>query len=41
MRKNYIIPVTETVPMHSITALCVSIIGGDQQEKARAPKRPF
>ena len=57
MKKNYIIPMTEAMPLGVVSALCVSggagggggstsastfnINGGDEQFKARAPKRPF
>ena len=47
MKKNYIIPCTENTPFEGMTALCVSttesmtIQNGDEQFKARAPKRPF
>lgn len=46
-KKNYIIPCTENTPFEGMTALCVSttegmtIQNGDEQFKARAPKKPF
>lgn len=53
MKKNYIIPMTEAMPLGGISALCVSGGGGSTsastfnindggiQQNARAPQRPF
>ena len=52
-KKNYMIPMTEAMPLGVVSALCVSggggstssnsfnINGDGSQEGARAPKRPF
>jgi hypothetical protein len=53
MKKNYIIPMTEAMPLGVVSALCASggggstsvstfnINGGSIQENARAPQKPF
>lgn len=53
MKKNYMIPMTEAMPLGGISALCVSGGGGSTsastfninpggiEEQARAPKKPF